>query len=267
MTSETIRSDLVGCQRALAIRPSPGHGSGLIRQRSRTWTTPADARPRLTPGCSELRRYGCSLPSRRRPRETPSAAGKPRSSKSKDASPCPVHGLGVSLITHPTLTRRSWTDADTAQPACPTRRPRGRQPGRPGEHGDRRLHQGPHPGVSVPLRPSGRVQPHAPIRRGDCGQPAARRGSDRADQPVLRLGGGPVRPATLHRSGDLVVLVGIERQHGQVGGLPDQDWSLRVTLVYRRATGGWELLHRHADPLVRPIPFEHCAELARGRDV
>ena len=65
-------------------------------------------------------------------------------------------------------------------------------------------------------------------------------------------------------SGDLVVLAGIERQHGEVGGLPDQDWSLRVTLVFRRTAGGWELLHRHADPLVRPIPFEHCAALARG---
>ena len=27
--------------------------------------------------------------------------------------------------------------------------------------------------------------------------------------------------------GDLVVLVGVERQHGTIGGLPDQDWSLR----------------------------------------
>ena len=67
-------------------------------------------------------------------------------------------------------------------------------------------------------------------------------------------------------SGDLVVLAGIERQHGEVGGLPDQDWSLRVTLVFRRSGDGWELLHRHADPLVRPIPFEHCAQLARGLD-
>jgi hypothetical protein len=23
-------------------------------------------------------------------------------------------------------------------------------------------------------------------------------------------------------------------------------------------------VHRHADPLVHPIPFAHCAELARG---
>ena len=30
-------------------------------------------------------------------------------------------------------------------------------------------------------------------------------------------------------SGDLAVLVAVERQHGEVGGLPDQDWSLRVT--------------------------------------
>ena len=41
-----------------------------------------------------------------------------------------------------------------------------------------------------------------------------------------------------YTSGDLVVLVVIERQHGQVGGLPDQDWSLRVTWVFRR-NGSW----------------------------
>ena len=65
-------------------------------------------------------------------------------------------------------------------------------------------------------------------------------------------------------SGDLVVLVAVERQHGEVGGLPDQDMSLRVTLVFRRAGERWQLVHRHADPLVRQIPFEHLAELARG---
>lgn len=67
-------------------------------------------------------------------------------------------------------------------------------------------------------------------------------------------------------SGDLAVLVAVERQHGEVGGLPDQDWSLRVTLVFRRARDRWQLVHRHADPLVRQIPFEHCAQLARGLD-
>lgn len=65
-------------------------------------------------------------------------------------------------------------------------------------------------------------------------------------------------------SGDLAVLVAVERQHGEVGGLPDQDWSLRLTLVFRRVGGRWEQVHRHADPLVRAIPFAHCAALARG---
>ncbi len=65
-------------------------------------------------------------------------------------------------------------------------------------------------------------------------------------------------------SGDLAVLVGVERQHGEVGGLPDQDWSLRITLVLRRVGDRWRIVHRHADPLVRVIPFDHCAQLARG---
>jgi ketosteroid isomerase-like protein len=67
-------------------------------------------------------------------------------------------------------------------------------------------------------------------------------------------------------SGALAVLVAVERQHGEVGGLPDQDWSLRVTLVFRRVGEGWELVHRHADGLVRQIPFERFAQLARGAD-
>jgi ketosteroid isomerase-like protein len=67
-----------------------------------------------------------------------------------------------------------------------------------------------------------------------------------------------------YASGDLVVLVVIERQHGAVGGLPDQDWSLRVTQVYRRSGAAWELVHRHADPLVHPIGIDRAAALARG---
>jgi ketosteroid isomerase-like protein len=63
---------------------------------------------------------------------------------------------------------------------------------------------------------------------------------------------------------DMVVLVTIERQHGEVGGLPDQDWSLRVTLVYRRDRSEWRLVHRHADPLVNYIGLEQAAAIARG---
>ena len=64
-------------------------------------------------------------------------------------------------------------------------------------------------------------------------------------------------------SGDLVVLVAVERQHGEVAGLPDQDLSLRVTIVFRRAGDRWQIVHRHADPLVGEMPFGEFAELAR----
>jgi ketosteroid isomerase-like protein len=67
-----------------------------------------------------------------------------------------------------------------------------------------------------------------------------------------------------YASGDLVVLVGVERQHGTVGGLPEQDWSLRVTLVFRREGVGWRLVHRHADALVQPIDMAQLSLLARG---
>jgi ketosteroid isomerase-like protein len=63
---------------------------------------------------------------------------------------------------------------------------------------------------------------------------------------------------------NIVVLVMIERQTAEVGGLPSQDWSLRVTEVYRKTGSEWELLHRHADPLVRRIGLEQSAALARG---
>ena len=65
-------------------------------------------------------------------------------------------------------------------------------------------------------------------------------------------------------SGELAVLVGVERQHGPVAGLPDQDWPLRVTLVSRREGSDWRLVHRHADALVHPISMEQLSLLARG---
>ena len=67
-----------------------------------------------------------------------------------------------------------------------------------------------------------------------------------------------------YASGDMVVLAIIERQRAEVGGLPEQDWSLRVTLVYRREESEWRLVHRHADPLVKGISVEQAAAIARG---
>ncbi|MDM0107162.1 nuclear transport factor 2 family protein [Variovorax sp. J22R24] len=66
-----------------------------------------------------------------------------------------------------------------------------------------------------------------------------------------------------YASTDMVVLATIERAHVEVGGLPAQAWSLRVTLVYRRDGSGWRLAHRHADPLANGVSLEHAASLAR----
>jgi ketosteroid isomerase-like protein len=80
----------------------------------------------------------------------------------------------------------------------------------------------------------------------------------------FRNGDAKVELVQAYASGDLAVLAVIEHQHGEVGGLPDQDWSLRVTLVYRRQGAEWWLVHRHADPLVRNVGLETAATLARG---
>ena len=62
----------------------------------------------------------------------------------------------------------------------------------------------------------------------------------------------------------LAVLAVVERQHGFVGDLAEQDWSLRVTLVFRRDEGQWRLVHRHADALVHTIGWNTLSQLARG---
>jgi ketosteroid isomerase-like protein len=61
----------------------------------------------------------------------------------------------------------------------------------------------------------------------------------------------------------LAVLV-VERQRGVVADLPEKDWSLRVTLAFRRDGGQWRLVHRHADALVNTIGWNTLSRLARG---
>jgi ketosteroid isomerase-like protein len=78
-------------------------------------------------------------------------------------------------------------------------------------------------------------------------------------------GDGEVELVQSYASGNLVVLVVIERQRAAIAHLPEQDWSLRVTLVYRRdESAGWQLAHRHADPLVHGISVDQAAAIARG---
>jgi ketosteroid isomerase-like protein len=78
---------------------------------------------------------------------------------------------------------------------------------------------------------------------------------------------GTLRQELVHAysSPEMVVLAIIEHAHVEVGGLPAQDWALRVTLVYRREGAEWRLAHRHADPLgAAAISLTESAALARG---
>jgi len=86
-----------------------------------------------------------------------------------------------------------------------------------------------------------------------------------ATPKMFRGGEADLELVESYASGDIAVLVAIERQHGEVGGMADQDWSLRVTLVFRREGSEWRLVHRHPDPLVHTISMEHMAALARGQ--
>ena len=97
-----------------------------------------------------------------------------------------------------------------------------------------------------------------------------RRGFDESDAALealaryFRGGEAELEVFETYVSGDLAVLVAIERQRGIVGDLPEQDLSLRVTLLFRREGSEWRLLHRHADPLVHEISEAHLGALARG---
>jgi ketosteroid isomerase-like protein len=99
---------------------------------------------------------------------------------------------------------------------------------------------------------------------GEAGHYEDRRESLLAAASYFRFGEAQIELVSTRASGNILVLVMIERQHGEVGGLPDQTWPLRVTQIYLREGGEWRLAHRHADPLVKVIGLEHAAEIARG---
>jgi ketosteroid isomerase-like protein len=50
-------------------------------------------------------------------------------------------------------------------------------------------------------------------------------------------------------SGDLAYIVGTEHITGSIAGAPPVAFSLRVTTIFRREGGEWNVVHRHADPL------------------
>jgi ketosteroid isomerase-like protein len=85
-----------------------------------------------------------------------------------------------------------------------------------------------------------------------------------ATRSTFRGGHVEVDVDASYMTDDLAVLAVVERQRGLVGDLAEQDWSLRVTLVFRREGGQWRLVHRHADALVHTIGWNTLSQLARG---
>ena len=55
----------------------------------------------------------------------------------------------------------------------------------------------------------------------------------------------------VHFGADVGYIVGIERTHASIGGSPGRQ-DLRVTHIFRRVNGEWQMVHRHADPLTAP---------------
>ena len=91
---------------------------------------------------------------------------------------------------------------------------------------------------------------------------ADRRSEFQGWQSPFADGAATLEITAVHAWGDTAILVMVERQHGRIADLPDRDLSMRVTSVHRRTASGWELVHRHADPLVRTLSMEKLSSLA-----
>lgn len=102
-----------------------------------------------------------------------------------------------------------------------------------------------------------------PPTGGPASQHEDRAGEFQGWQSVFADGEATYEHVTTQAWGDTVVLTMVERQHGRVGDLPDQDLSVRVTHVYRRVPSDWLLVHRHADPLVSAMSPDELHALLR----
>jgi ketosteroid isomerase-like protein len=100
---------------------------------------------------------------------------------------------------------------------------------------------------------------------------SATRGFDKSPERLAEMSGffrngtSELEVVQAYASEEFIVLATIERQAGEVGGLPLQNWSLRVTEVWRKSASEWQLAHRHADPLVERCSVAQTADLARGK--
>ena len=55
----------------------------------------------------------------------------------------------------------------------------------------------------------------------------------------------------------IVCLVEVEHDRAKLGGCADfSEFAARVTSVYEKVGGNWQLVHRHADPITSARPAE-----------
>ena len=67
-------------------------------------------------------------------------------------------------------------------------------------------------------------------------------------------------------SGDLAYLVAIEHTNASVAGAPVAQYALRVTQVFRRESGEWKVVHRHADAVQGASTTSHVDRLKQALD-
>jgi ketosteroid isomerase-like protein len=87
--------------------------------------------------------------------------------------------------------------------------------------------------------------------------------------PVLQHAAGSLRDGRIafervsdYEVSELAYTVDIERYSVRVIGRGEElsDIALRVTTIFRRESGEWRVVHRHADPITTPRPHESMLE-------
>ena len=121
--------------------------------------------------------------------------------------------------------------------------------------------------VSTFIARIGGLSPDFLLMAPGGGKPS--RAADHTPERMARMGqffrNGTLKQEVVatYAARDMIVLATIERAEVEVGGLPRQPWALRVTTVFVRRGDGWQMAHRHADPLVAEISLAESARLAR----
>lgn len=67
-------------------------------------------------------------------------------------------------------------------------------------------------------------------------------------------------------SGDLGYIVGLEHTNASVAGAEPEAYSLRVTTIFRRENGEWQVVHRHGDPIPDSPSTQEQIERMKARE-